>query len=53
LPGALADRCEASYLLKEFRMAGVVVEGYVCVYEASDGGTGNPVKTVWQFFVGG
>jgi hypothetical protein len=27
------------------------VEGYVRVYEASDGGTGDPAKTVWQFFV--
>ena len=27
------------------------VEGYVEVYEASDGGSGNPVKTSWQFFV--
>jgi hypothetical protein len=34
-------------------MAGGQVEGYVCVYEASDGGTGNPAKTIWQFFVGG
>ena len=25
--------------------------GYVKVYESSDGGTGNPVKTVWAFFV--
>jgi len=33
-------------------MAATQVEGYVCVYEASDGGTGNPAKTVWQFFVG-
>jgi hypothetical protein len=29
------------------------IEGYVDVYEASDGGTGDPVQTFWQFFVGG
>ena len=28
-------------------------EGYVTVYESSDGGTGDPAKTLWQFFVGG
>jgi hypothetical protein len=28
------------------------VEGYITVYESSDGGTGDPAKTVWQFFVG-
>jgi hypothetical protein len=27
-------------------------EGYVMVYESSDGGTGDPAKTRWQFFVG-
>jgi hypothetical protein len=27
--------------------------GFVTVYESSDGGTGDPAKTVWQFFVGG
>ena len=25
--------------------------GYVKVYESSDGGTGDPHKTTWQFFV--
>ena len=25
--------------------------GYIKVFEASDGGTGNPLNTVWQFFV--
>jgi hypothetical protein len=33
-------------------MAATQVEGYVCVYESSDGGTGDPAKTFWQFFVG-
>jgi hypothetical protein len=33
-------------------MAATQVEGYVCVYEASDGGTGDPAKTFWQFIVG-
>ncbi len=28
------------------------VEGNVEVYESSDGGTGDPAKTVWQFFIG-
>ncbi|MFI5459058.1 MAG: hypothetical protein ACHRXM_26825 [Isosphaerales bacterium] len=28
------------------------VEGNVEVYESSDGGTGDPGKTVWQFFIG-
>jgi hypothetical protein len=28
------------------------VEDIVKVYESSDGGTGDPAKTVWQFFVG-
>lgn len=28
------------------------IEDYVTVFESSDGGTGNPVKTFWQFFVG-
>ena len=27
------------------------VEGLVTVYEASDGGTGSPAETFWQFFV--
>jgi len=27
------------------------VDGYIKVFEASDGGTGNPLDTVWQFFV--
>ena len=27
-------------------------EDYIRVYESSDGGSGNPVKTFWQFFVG-
>lgn len=27
------------------------VDGYIKVFEASDGGTGNPLNTVWQFFV--
>lgn len=27
------------------------VVGYITVYESSDGGTGDPAKTVWQFFV--
>lgn len=25
--------------------------GYIKVFEASDGGTGDPLKTFWQFFV--
>jgi hypothetical protein len=25
--------------------------GYIKVFEASDGGTGDPLATVWQFFV--
>src|SRR4029078_9837535 len=25
--------------------------GYIKVFEASDGGTGDPLNTVWQFFV--
>lgn len=29
------------------------IEGYVTVYESSDGGTGDPAKTHWIFFVGG
>lgn len=29
------------------------IEGHIDVYEASDGGTGDPVQTFWQFFVGG
>jgi hypothetical protein len=28
------------------------IEGYVTVYESSDGGTGKPCNTFWQFFVG-
>ena len=28
------------------------IEDYVTVFESSDGGTGNAVKTFWQFFVG-
>ena len=28
-------------------------EGKVEVYESSDGGTGDPAKTNWQFFVNG
>lgn len=27
------------------------IEGHVTVFESSDGGTGDPVKTIWQFFV--
>jgi len=27
-------------------------EGYIEVYESSDGGSGNPCRTFWQFFVG-
>jgi len=27
------------------------IEGYVTVLESSDGGSGNPAKTFWQFFV--
>ena len=26
-------------------------KGYITVFEASDGGTGNPCRTLWQFFV--
>src|ERR1700674_5044621 len=33
-------------------MAQLTVEDYVLVYEASDGGTGDPRLTVWQFFIG-
>jgi hypothetical protein len=33
-----------------FRMA--TARGYINVFEASDGGTGDPLNTVWQFFVG-
>jgi hypothetical protein len=29
------------------------IEGHVSVYESSDGGTGDPAKTHWIFFVGG
>jgi len=28
------------------------VEDYVTVYESTDGGSGDPRKTFWQFFVG-
>jgi hypothetical protein len=28
------------------------IEGYVTVFESSDGGTGDPAKTFWQFFIG-
>ena len=28
------------------------IEDYVTVYESTDGGTGDPRKTFWQFFVG-
>lgn len=28
-----------------------IKDGYIRVFEASDGGTGDPLKTVWQFFV--
>ena len=28
------------------------IEGYVTVFESSDGGSGDPAKTFWQFFVG-
>lgn len=28
------------------------IEDYVTVFESSDGGSGDPVKTFWQFFVG-
>jgi hypothetical protein len=41
--------------LKDFFLKGDVmadIEDYVTVYESSDGGTGNAVKTFWQFFVG-
>jgi hypothetical protein len=34
-------------------MASVTVEGLVSVFESSDGGTGDPTKTTWQFFVAG
>jgi len=27
------------------------IEGYVTVFESSDGGTGDPDKTLWQFFI--
>ncbi|MBT8079180.1 MAG: hypothetical protein KJO31_11440 [Gammaproteobacteria bacterium] len=27
------------------------IEGYVTVYESSDGATGDPDQTIWQFFV--
>jgi hypothetical protein len=33
-------------------MAAKDVEGYVTVYESTDGGTGSPQKTFWQIFVG-
>jgi hypothetical protein len=29
-----------------------IVLGKVTVYESSDGGTGDPAKTFWQFFIG-
>jgi hypothetical protein len=29
------------------------VEDFVTVFESTDGGTGDPAKTFWQFFVGG
>lgn len=28
------------------------IEDYVTVFESTDGGTGDPAKTFWQFFVG-
>jgi hypothetical protein len=28
------------------------IEDYVTVFESSDGGSGDPAKTFWQFFVG-
>lgn len=28
------------------------VTGYVTVFESSDGGSGDPARTFWQFFVG-
>jgi hypothetical protein len=28
------------------------VEDYIKVFEATDGGSGDPAKTFWQFFVG-
>jgi len=28
------------------------IEDYVTVFESSDGGTGEPAKTFWQYFVG-
>ena len=28
------------------------VTGHITVYESSDGGTGDPAKTTWQFFIG-
>jgi hypothetical protein len=33
-------------------MSARIVKGYITVYESSDGGTGDPAKTAWQFFVG-
>lgn len=33
-------------------MPASTVTGNVTVYESSDGGTGCPTKTTWQFFVG-
>src|SRR6516162_7983794 len=32
-------------------MAIQTIEGYVTVYETSDGGSEDPRRTVWQFFV--
>jgi hypothetical protein len=32
-------------------MPASTVTGHVTVYESSDGGTGDPAKTLWQFFV--
>ena len=29
------------------------IQGYIDVYESSDGGTGDDSKTVWQFFIKG
>jgi hypothetical protein len=33
-------------------MTDLDVAGKITVYECSDGGTGDPAKTTWQFFVG-
>jgi hypothetical protein len=28
-----------------------IFNGYVTVYESSDGGSGDPNETIWQFFI--